>query len=152
MCVCVCVCERLRVWTIMCDLLMHTYVAVCCSVYTLLQCVVHVCLTQRRTHCCSVLQCVHTVAVCCSCVPYSCTHMLQCVAVCFQRVAACCSVPYSCTHEKMLRTILMIYTLTHAQRQRCAPYACPPPDPMNHAKKFKGWSPRDAPSKPVPQW
>jgi len=27
-----------------------------------------------------------------------------------------------------------------------------PPDPMNHAKIFKGWSPRDAPSELVPQW
>jgi len=27
-----------------------------------------------------------------------------------------------------------------------------PPDPMNHAKIFEGWSPRDAPSELVPQW
>jgi len=28
----------------------------------------------------------------------------------------------------------------------------PDPDPMNHSKILKGWFPRDAPSKKVPQW
>jgi len=27
-----------------------------------------------------------------------------------------------------------------------------PPDPMNHAKRLKGWSPRDAPWELVPRW
>ena len=54
----------------------------------------------------------------------------------------CNTLQHAATHYKTLQ-----HTATH-----CNTLETLPPDPMNHAKIFKGWSPRHGPSELVPQW